>query len=408
MARFRQQDLFDRLNLDAQLIGQLAQLIAQFHKHAERLPKAVEGGVERVVAPMIENFRVIRELKQPLLEVERLNPLQSWTEYQAEQLSELIEERFLAGSVRECHGDLHLGNIVLYQQRITPFDGIEFNPDLRWIDTMSDLSFLLMDLQHRGLYHLADQLLNRYLEEMGDYSALPLLRFYMLYRAMVRAKVTAIRVSQPDLSQDDRIRYLELYLSYLSLAENLIRHPPASLVITHGLSGAGKSTISGQLAEQLMAIRIRSDIERKRLFPPTGGSGGEVSSSRYSPEATKTTYLHLAGMASALLHAGFSVIIDATFLKGWQRSLFHQLAAKLQVPLLILDCQASKDQLNKRITARQQRGIDASEADLSVLDWQRSDAEPLTAEEGRKALVVDSENFPPPGFLATVLQRLMM
>ncbi|MEW8625533.1 MAG: AAA family ATPase [Candidatus Thiodiazotropha sp.] len=407
MARFRQQDLFDRLTLDPPLVDRLALMVADFHRRADRASELPQGGIEQVIAPMMENFRVIRELKQPLLEVERLNPLQNWTEYQAEQLAELIEERYLAGSVRECHGDLHLGNIVLYQQRITPFDGIEFNPGLRWIDTLSDIAFLLMDLQHRGLHPLADQLLNRYLEEMGDYAGLPLLRFYMLYRAMVRAKVCAIRVSQSDLSAADQMGYLEEYLSYLTLAEKLVRHPPASLVITHGVSGAGKSTVSGQLAEQLMAIRIRSDIERKRLFPVPEGEAGETASNRYSLEATKTTYHHLAGLAAGLLQAGFSVIIDAAFLKGWQREIFHQLADRLQVPLLILDCQASPTQLRERIVARQQQGGDASEADLSVLELQQSDAEPLTAEECQLALTVDTENFPPHGFLATVLQRLM-
>ncbi|MCG7930846.1 MAG: AAA family ATPase [Candidatus Thiodiazotropha lotti] len=407
MARFRQQDLFDRLTLDPPLVDRLALMIADFHRRADRASELPQGGVEKVIAPMMENFRVIRALKQPLLEIERLNPLQTWTEYQAEQLAELIEERYLGGSIRECHGDLHLGNIVLYQQRITPFDGIEFNPDLRWIDTLSDIAFLLMDLQHRGLYALSDQLLNRYLEATGDYAGLPLLRFYLLYRAMVRAKVSAIRVCQADLSPADQMATLEEYLSYLSLAEKLVCHPPASLVITYGLSGSGKSTVSGQLAEQLMAIRIRSDVERKRLFPPPEGAAVDTASDRYSSEATKTTYHHLAGLARGLLQAGFSVIIDATFLKGWQRSPIHQLANRLQVPLLILDCHASPAQLCERIIARRDQGGDASEADLSVLELQQRVAEPLTEEECQLAITVDTENFPPHGFLATVLQRLM-
>ncbi|MBV2089947.1 MAG: AAA family ATPase [Candidatus Thiodiazotropha sp. (ex Ctena orbiculata)] len=407
MARFRQQDLFDRLTLDPPLVDQLALMIADFHRRAARASELPQGGVEKVFAPMMENFRVIRELRQPLLVIERLNSLQNWTEDQAGQLVELIEERYLAGSVRECHGDLHLGNIVLYQQRITPFDGIEFNPDLRWIDTLSDIAFLLMDLQHRGLYALSDQLLNRYLEETGDYAGLPLLRFYLLYRAMVRAKVSAIRVCQADLSAADQMAYLDEYLSYLTLAEKLVRHPPASMVITHGVSGSGKSTVSAQLAEQLMAIRIRSDIERKRLFAPQDGAAGGSASDRYSSAATRITYHHLAGLATGLLQAGFSVIIDATFLKGWQRELFHLLANRLQVPLLILDCQASPAQLQERIITRHQQGGDASEADLSVLQLQQSGVEPLTEEEHQLALSVDTENFPPRGFLATVLQRLM-
>ncbi|MEJ2621504.1 MAG: AAA family ATPase [Candidatus Thiodiazotropha sp.] len=407
MRRFRQQDLFDQLTLEPQLIDRLALMVAHFHQRADSLPEPSQDGVEQVVEPMQENFQLIRALKQPLLEIERLNSLQSWTDYQVEQLRELIEERYLSGSIKACHGDLHLGNIVLYKGQITPFDGIEFNPKLHWIDTLSDVAFLLMDLQHRGLHPLADRLLNRYLEETGDYAGLPLLRFYMLYRAMVRAKVCAIRVCQPDLSADDQRRHLEAYQSYLSLAETLICHPPASLLITHGLSGVGKSTISGQLAEQLMAIRIRSDVERKRLYPVDSVDEAKERAARYTQQATETTYHHLAGIAAGLLHAGFSVIIDATFLKVWQRAIFHRLAKELQVPLLILDCQASRLLLRDRITARQQQGVDASEADLSVLQHQQLSADPLTAEESQQALVIESETFPPPGFLATVLQHLM-
>jgi aminoglycoside phosphotransferase family enzyme/adenylate kinase family enzyme len=407
MQRFKQQDLLDRRTLDRETVDKLARLIATFHRNGAVSSDPSHNTLGRVSAPMMENFRVIRELKHPLLENERLNSLQIWTEQQLDQLNELFEERFLAGNIRECHGDLHLGNIVFFNEKITPFDGIEFNPNLRWIDTMSDIAFLLMDLQHRGLSQAADQLLNRYLEETGDYAGLPLLRLYMLYRAMVRAKVSAIRITQPDLSYEEQPKYLEEYLSYLTLAESITRHPPASLLITHGFSGSGKTTASGQLAEQLMAIRIRSDVERKRLFPQSDQGMGEHDTDRYSSHATLSTYAHLTGMAQHLLEAGFSVIVDATCLKWWQRRLFIRLADRLQSPLLILDCQAPQALMTKRIRARSQQKKDASEADYKVLVWQQKSAEPLTSEEKQKALTIDTGRFPPPGFLATVLQRLM-
>jgi aminoglycoside phosphotransferase family enzyme len=293
MRRFRQQDLFDNRVLERETIDQLAQLIATFHANASISTDPLQGRGERVTAPMLENFRVIRELRHPLLESERLNNLQTWTEQQVIHMSGLIEERFLAGNIRECHGDLHLGNIVFFAGEITPFDGIEFNPKLRWIDTLSDIAFLLMDLQHRGLGNAADQLLNRYLEESGDYSGLPLLRLYLLYRAMVRAKVCAIRITQPDLSHDEQPKYLEEYQSYLNLAESIIRYPPVSLLVAHGFSGSGKSTVTGFLAEHLMGIRIRSDVERQRLFPNPETGLANHGIDRYSHQATMTTYAHL-------------------------------------------------------------------------------------------------------------------
>lgn len=408
MRRFRQQDLLNERLPDRETIDRLAVLVADFHQRAPVVSEDMPyGKPEHVLGPMLENFRLIRALKQPLLEIERLNVLQTWTEQQAIELEPLMEERCQSGHIRECHGDLHLGNITFFEGRLTPFDAIEFNPDLRWIDTLSDLAFLLMDLQHRGLNPAADRLLNIYLEQSGDYVGLPLLRFYLLYRAMVRAKVSAIRASQPGLQHDERARQLDEYRSFLSLAESVIRNPPASLIITHGVSGSGKSTISGWLAEQLMAIRLRSDIERKRLYPDQRVTSGSSPPERYSSGATQVTYAHLNGMTRHLLRAGFSVIVDAACLARWQREIFLQLAERLQVPVLIIDCQARESLLRERIQQRSDQGIDASEADLAVLAYQQQTGEPLTTVEHERVIAIDSERFPPPGLLATVLQRLM-
>ncbi|MET0007626.1 MAG: AAA family ATPase, partial [Candidatus Thiodiazotropha sp. 6PLUC4] len=390
MSRFKQQDLFDRRPLGRETIDELAKLIAEFHKNAAVSLDPSQGTAAWVMLPVMENFQIIRELKHPLLESERLNNLQTWTEHQANELDGLMQERYQEGKVRECHGDLHLTNITFFENRITPFDGIEFNPALRWIDILSDIAFLLMDLQHRGLSSSADQLLNRYLEESGDYAGLPLLRFYLLYRAMVRAKVSAIRITQSDLPHQQQPKYVEEYLSYLSLAESLIRHPPASLVITYGLSGSGKSTVSEQLSEQLMAIRLRSDVERKRLFPDAEKSNADGNHTRYSGQATQITYAHLCAMARRLLQSGFSVTIDAACLKQWQREIFIQMAESLQVPVLILECKVRQEVLEKRILSRKQLGVDASEADLDVLSLQQRSIEPLTEKERLHTLVVDT------------------
>ncbi|MCU7839200.1 MAG: AAA family ATPase [Candidatus Thiodiazotropha sp. (ex Troendleina suluensis)] len=408
MRRFRQQDLLNITLPDRDMIERLAVLIADFHQMIPAVSEEMPyGKPNNVFKPMEENFQLIRGLKQPLLEIERLNILQTWTEQQASVLESLMEERYQSGHIRECHGDLHLGNIALFEGRITPFDGIEFNPNLRWIDTLSDIAFLIMDLQHRGLNPDADRLLNVYLEQSGDYAGLLLLRFYLLYRAMVRAKVTAIRASQEGLPYEEREQLLVEYRSFLSLAESITRHPPASLIITHGYSGSGKSIISGWLAEQMMAIRLRSDIERKRLFPEQGVADETTASGRYSDKATQVTYTHLMGMAKRLLRNGFSVIIDATFLAYWQREMFLQMAESQQAPILIIDCQARQTLLYDRIKHRSEQGNDPSEADLTVLMHQQQSCEPLTSYEHERTVTVDSEQFPPPGLLATVLQRLM-
>jgi uncharacterized protein len=407
MRRFHQRDLLNCQLPTRQEILQLAALIADFHLRIPQAePSSGYGMPALVLQPMMENFRQIRALKHPLLEHERLDGLQAWTEDYAAASTGLLLERRETGHIRECHGDLHLGNITRYEGALTPFDGIEFNPTLRWIDTLSDIAFLLMDLWHRGLNGVGERLLNEYLELTGDYAGLPLLRFYLLYRAMVRAKVSAIRLSQPDLQQGEAGAVLDEYRRYLSLAETVIRHPPAALLITHGLSGAGKSHIAGWLAEQLMAVRIRSDVERKRLFPAVAADGDE-NPGRYSARATEICYAHLEGMARRLLQAGFAVVVDATFLQQRQRQRFLDLGAALQTPVLILDCQASEALLRSRVSRRIAVGGDASEADLDVLTLQQRQQEPLSEGERRNSITIDSEHFPPPGLLATVLQWLM-
>lgn len=406
MRRFRQQDLLSHTLPDRDAIERLASIMADFHQSIPSISNGMPFGTpDHIIRPVLENFRLIRGLKQPLFEIERLNTLQTWCEQQSIVLQPIMEERYFTGHIRECHGDLHLGNIAIFEDQITPFDGIEFNPGLRWIDTLSDIAFLLMDLQHRGMNHAADLLLNSYLERTGDYAGLPLLRFYLLYRAMVRAKVSAIRAMQSGLHHEEWEQLLDEYRGFLNLAESLIRQPPASLILTHGVSGSGKSTVSGWLAEQLMAIRIRSDVERQRLFPDQGN--GDTSTQRYSERATWITYNHLTGMAKQLLRSGFSVIIDATCLAQWQRELFQQLAESQQVPVVIVDCQAEESLLMDRIRERCERGGDASEADLAVLKLQLQKREPLTSLEFERTVSIDSEHFPPPGLLATVLQRLM-
>jgi aminoglycoside phosphotransferase family enzyme/predicted kinase len=405
MRRFQQRALLSETLPNRSELAALARQIADFHQGLPACPGDADWGTpQAVMRPMEENFRQIRELKHPLLETERLESLQNWTENFMAGARSLLEERREAGMIRECHGDLHLGNITRFEGRLMPFDGIEFNPALRWIDTLSDLAFLLMDLQHRGLTQAAGQLLNAYLERTGDYAGLPLLPFYLLYRAMVRAKVCAIRLSQPGIDKGEADTVLDEYRRYLNLAESVTGHPPAALLLTHGVSGSGKSHVAGWLAEQLMAIRIRSDVERRRLFPE---NDAELLERRYGTQATLTTYAHLRAMAKRLLRAGFAVIVDATFLKRSQRIPFFELAEMLDTPVLILDCRAPEALLQERIARRDAAGGDPSEADLSVVQMQLSSRESLDGREQRHALRIDSERFPPPGMMATVLQRLM-
>jgi uncharacterized protein len=207
-----------------------------------------------------------------------------------------MEQRKLEGFVRECHGDLHLGNVAWVDNRLLVFDCIEFNPELRWIDIVSEVAFCFMDLIHRQHRDWAWLFLNRWLEKTGDHGGLALLRYYAVYRALVRAKVAFIRASQGGDQRDDAA--LE-GRAYLQLAEKLTRLPALHLDITHGLSGSGKTTVTDTLMQSAAAIRLRSDVERKRLagLDALARSGSGVATGLYSADATRQLYQHLVELA---------------------------------------------------------------------------------------------------------------
>jgi predicted kinase len=257
------------------------------------------------------------------------------------------------------------------------FDCLEFSPDLRWIDVISEVAFCYMDMLHRNLPRFASRFLNAWLEATGDYQGVALLRYYAMYRAMVRAKVAALRAGQGDVESIIEMR------GCLQLAEHLLRVPPLKLWITHGLSGSGKTTLTQTLLEKHGMIRLRSDVERKRLPGLDAMSCGavEIGTGRYSRQASVLTYDYLAGLAQGLLQTGWSVVVDAAFLERIQRDQFRKLAARLGVQFHILDLQADPDTLCERVWQRQADGKDASEANLNVLEHQLATARPLDADE---------------------------
>ena len=293
-------------------------------------------------------------------------------------------QRQADGHVREGHGDLHLGNLVRLEGALTAFDCIEFSPALRWIDTLADAAFLTMDLHAHGRSDLAWRFLDAYLSETGDYAALAVLRPYEIYRALVRALAARLRTEQGGAQACGP--------DYLACAEALARPMQPRLLITHGLSGSGKSTVAAALLAQAGAVRLRSDVERKRLhglapLADSAARGADI----YTPESSQRTFEHLAEQARAVLQAGYPVIVDAAFLRHSERVRMHAVAQALGVPFTVLHCRAGEQQLQARVQSRLAAGGDPSEAGLAVLEAQQRTAEPLTAQEQALTLTVNTD-----------------
>lgn len=397
MRRFPEDRQLDRLLAQGMVLpahfDTLAREIAAFHGHvAVAGADSPFGTPERVHAPALENFRQIEERVQEAADRAPLQSLLAWTEREYAAHLRDFERRKAGDFIREGHGDMHTGNMVLQDDRITVFDCIEFNENLRWIDVMNDVAFLTMDLADRGRPDLAHRFLNAYLEATGDYKGLRVLRYYQVYRALVRAKVAAIRLSQPGLAPDNRERIRAQYLGYLKLAHCFTQAPAPRLIITCGLSGSGKTHLTQSLLETSGAVRLRSDVVRKALFglAPEARSGSDVASGLYTSDASARAYERLAELAEIILSAGYPVILDATFLKRAQRDAARELAARLGVPFRILHVTAADEVLRDRVARRAALAQDASEADVAVLENQMKGWEPLTPEESAEALIIDT------------------
>ncbi len=380
--------------LSPELVDRLAMQVSAFHAGVALSDLAeLYGSPASVYAPMQENFRLIWELEHEPLVTAQLDRLQQWTERAYTDLQGTIAARKADGFIRECHGDMHLGNITLVDDEPVIFDGIEFNRNLRWIDTISEIAFLVMDLEQRRRPELAQRFLNSYLERCGDYDGLELLNLYKSYRALVRAKVTAIRLGQDDVTREERPALTQDLHDYLNLAESYTVVSRPAVMITHGMSGSGKSFTARLLAMWLPAVQIRSDVERKRLsgLDPEADSHSQPRQGLYGERSTGNTYKRLLDLAEDLVAYGFIPIVDATFLKREQRKLFADMAGRMLVPFIILDMQVAESVLYERVRARIERDSDVSEADEGILEMQLQLAEPLTGEELAAAVAVTEE-----------------
>jgi len=398
MAQFPQDRLaaaqLQRRQLDGRHIDRLALNVAAFHARIPWAgPATGRGDPASVHAAVRQNFAQLRELPGLESRRKRAAALERWSEARFNDLAGVLRRRQHAGYVRECHGDLHLGNMALLDDRLVMFDCIEFNPALRWIDTASEIAFVVMDLLRRGAPAFAYRFLNGYLEATGDYEALQVLDYFLVYRAMVRAKVAAIRASQ-SAGTAARAAALAEARAYLALAHGFTRRRLPALVITHGVSGSGKTTLTQALVEQLGLIRVRSDVERKRLFGfgRTARIGSGVGQGIYHAEATARTYAALEERAAALVRAGCGTVVDATFLKRQQRARFAALARQLGCPFRVIAFQAPAEILRRRVAGRISALDEASEATPAVLNAQLQACEAPAGDEWDHTIFVDSES----------------
>jgi aminoglycoside phosphotransferase family enzyme/predicted kinase len=384
MRQFPQTGLLSTLQANGELttahIDEMAAQIARFHLNAPKVPAEHEAGTpDSVMAPVRQNFEQILPFISDKADLQQLDALQAWAESSFERLKPLLVQRKADGFIRECHGDIHLGNATVIDGKVVIFDCIEFNEPFRFTDVYADSAFLAMDLEDRGLKCVARRFISQYLELTGDYQGLELLNFYKAYRALVRAKV-ALFSMPADATPVQRATSLRQYRNYANLAESYSTIPSRFMAITHGVSAVGKSHVAMRLVEALGAIRLRSDVERKRLFGEQT-MANDLQAGIYSSEASTATYQRLHEIAAVILHAGFPVVVDATYLKHDQRDSAAKVAEATGAPFLILDCNAPQAVIESWLQQRQAEKSDPSDATLAVIEAQQASREALTPAE---------------------------
>lgn len=367
MRRFDQRTLFSKLvaagRVDRRRIHALVEAVWRFHQTAPRRPD--RGGVAGLTWTIDTNATSMAAHGDilPAAECARLaEASRAWLT----RLGPLLESRRAAGLVRQCHGDLHCGNICLVDGRPTPFDAIEFSEDIACIDVFYDLAFLLMDLERRGARALAGHAFNHYLDLSGDYAGAGLLPLLLSLRAGVRAHVSASMAAGAQGAERDGLttdarQYLHAALTYL-------RPPAPTLLAVGGLSGSGKSRMARELAPLLAmpaAAVVRSDSLRKQmmgvdLLDKLGPDG-------YTPEITARTYQTLYDTCLSILKAGHAVVADAVFARPDQRDAIEQVARAAGVPFRGLWLFTPPALAARRIESRR---ANVSDATVAVLEQQ--------------------------------------
>jgi len=371
MTRFPQADLCDRLAsagaLGIDLMAPLATAIADLHRSAE--PRPDHGGASGMSWVIEGNAAGFAEFGRPCLDPAAALRVADNSRRQLERHAAVLDRRRESGLVRQCHGDLHLRNIVLLDGRPTLFDGVEFNDEIACTDVLYDLAFLLMDLWKRRLPRHANIVWNRYLAEMTAFDGVALLPLFLSCRAAVRAKTSATAAQL----QQDATRRVELEATareYLAMAEALLHSPDPCLVAVGGFSGSGKSTLALGLAPSVGAapgaVVLRSDETRKRLC---GAAVLErLGPDGYTAQVSARVYTHLSEHAALVLRAGHSVIVDAVHAGPSERRAIEQVAQSASVPFIGLWLDAPEPLLIERTAERHD---DASDADATVVRMQR-------------------------------------
>ena len=352
-----------------QLLSLIAQKIYAFHKNADNTEGLQGfGGINEISKNTLENFDQIEKYIGIAISKNDYTFMRSWTEDFINTHQEIFKDRNIKGFVRDCHGDLHCEHIYYKDDSIIILDCIEFNKRFRYIDTISDIAFLLMDLDVNGNIGDSNRLCAQYIQLSGDYDGVLVLPFYKAYRAMVRAKINSFQSDNEGITQHERDAYIQKASQYFQLAKHYMQQNAKGVVyIVFGNIGSGKSTISMEMASLTGGIVINSDAVRKKLagldvFDKANSKAGKGI---YTPEMTEKVYATMKQKALVIALAGMPVILDGTFYSKEVRRNFYQFFKEKEIDVQFVYTQCPEEELIRRIE-RREKDTSISDADVEI------------------------------------------
>jgi hypothetical protein len=369
MRRLPAERMLDRLvGEDAappELLEDIGRMVARFHDAADTGGEIDRlGGIETIRGNWEENFAQTEALGPDVLPEEIRRAVREYVTAMLEREADRFAARVAAGRSRDCHGDLQAQHVCCVEP-LQIFDCIEFNHRFRFGDVSSEIAFLAMDLERLGRPDLATRFLNAYLDEGGDYEAVPLLDFYRAYRAWVRAKVLSFQ--GPEQAAEARARF--------ALAGRFVRpHRDVRLTLTTGVMGSGKSTVARRTAARIGAIVVRTDAVRKRLagVPLRERVGAGFGEGVYGAEMSRRTYREARRLAEVVLRAGWPVILDGAFSDAAERDEARAVAARMGVACSVLWCDAPDAVLAERLRRRARSRDEVSDGREELLAEHRA------------------------------------